>query len=96
MVNAKRKQDDQLVPDQTQDTTTEDPNNIIMEDQTRTTLTNQRTQTRFSSPNRRETRKKVPLVLPKTLYDIVCLRRVYMLYKYSGIYTVVCSLYHKY
>ena len=67
MVNAKQKQDDQLVPDQTQDTTTEDPNDIIMEDQTPTTLPNQRTQTRFSSPNRRETRKKGPLVLPKTL-----------------------------
>ena len=58
MVNAKQKQDDQLVPDQTQDTTTEDPNDIIMEDQTPTTLPNQRTQTIFLSPNRRETRKK--------------------------------------
>ena len=67
MVNAKRKQDDQLVPDQTQDTITEDPNDIIMEDQTPTTLPNQRTQTRFSSPNRRETRNKGPLVMPKTL-----------------------------
>ena len=34
MVNAKRKQDDRPVLYQTQDTTTEDPNNIIMEDQT--------------------------------------------------------------
>ena len=33
-VNTKQKQDDQLVPDQTQDTITEDPNDIIMEDQT--------------------------------------------------------------
>ena len=66
-VTAKRKQDDQLVPDQTQDTITEDPNDIIMEDQTPTTLPNQRTQTRFSSPNRRETRNKGPLVMPKTL-----------------------------
>ena len=66
-VTAKRKQDDQLVPDQTQDTITEDPNDIIMEDQTPTTLPNQRTQTRFSSPNRRETRNKGPLVLPKTM-----------------------------
>ena len=48
-VNAKRKQDDQLVQDQTQDTITEDLNDIIMEDQTPTTLPNQRTQTRFSS-----------------------------------------------
>ena len=67
MVNTKRKQDDQLVSDQTQDTTTEDPSDIIMKDQTLTTLPNQRTQTRFPSPNRRETRKKSPLVLPKTL-----------------------------
>ena len=67
MVNAKQKQDDQLVLDQTQDTTTKDPIEIIMEDQTPTTLPNQRTQTRFASPNRRERRKKGPLVLPKTL-----------------------------
>ena len=53
MVNAKRKQDNQLVLDQTQDTTKEDPNEIIMTDQTPTTLPNQRTQTRFSPPNRR-------------------------------------------
>ena len=66
-VNTKQKQDDQLVPDQTQDTITEEPNDIIMEDQTPTTLPNQRTQTRFSSPNRRETRNKGPLVLSKTL-----------------------------
>ena len=46
-VNAKRKQDDQLVPDPTQDTIVEDPNDIIMEDQIPTTLPNQRTQTRF-------------------------------------------------
>ena len=67
MVNSKRKQDDQLGPDQTKDTSTEDQNDTIMEDQSPITLPNQRTQTRFSSPNRRETRKKGPLVLPKTL-----------------------------
>ena len=66
-VNANRKQDDQLVPYQTQDTITEDPNDIIMKDQIPTTQPNQRTHTRFSPPNRRETRNKGPLVLPKTL-----------------------------
>ena len=59
--NAKRKQDNQLEPDQTQDTTTEELNDTIMEDQSPTTTPNQRTQTRLSSPNRRETRKKNPL-----------------------------------
>ena len=53
-VTAKRKQDDQLVPYQTQDTIAEDPNDIIMEDHTPTILLTQRTQTRFSSPNRKE------------------------------------------
>ena len=75
IVNAKQKQDDQLYPDQRQDTTTEDPNDTVMEDQTTITLPNQRTQTRFSSPNRRETRKKGPLVLPKTLSRLAKTRK---------------------
>ena len=59
--NAKRKQDNQLEPDQTQDTTTEELNDTIMEDQSPITTPNQRTQTRLSSSKRRETRKKNPL-----------------------------------
>ena len=42
-VNAKRKQDDQLFPEETQDTITEDRNDTVMEDQDTITLPNQRT-----------------------------------------------------
>ena len=66
-VNSRRKQDDQLCPEETQDTSPDDRNDTVMEYQDSTTLPNQRTQTRFSSPNRRETRKKILSVLPKTL-----------------------------
>ena len=67
IINAKRKQDNQLGPDQTQNTTTEKMNDAIMEDQPPITRPNQRTQTRLSSPNIRETRKKSPLVSSPTL-----------------------------
>ena len=69
-VNTKRTQDDQLCPEENQDTTTEDRNDIVMEDQDFITLLKQRNQTRLSPPNRRESRKKIPLVLPKTLYRL--------------------------
>ena len=42
-VNVKRKQDDQLCPEETQDTITEDRNDTVMEDQVTITLLNQRT-----------------------------------------------------
>ena len=67
-VNAKRKKGDQICREETQDTITEDRNDTVMEDQDSITLPNHRTLTRLSLPNRRESRKKSPLVLPKTLY----------------------------
>ena len=52
-LNAKRKQDNQLEPNQMQDTTTEELTDTIMEVQYPITIPNRRTQTRLSSPNRR-------------------------------------------
>ena len=66
-VNSKRKQDDQLYPEETQDTSLDDRNDTVMEDQDSTTLPNQRTQKRLSPPHRRESKKTSPIVLSKTL-----------------------------
>ena len=66
-VNSRRKQDDQLCPEETQDTSPDDRNDTVMEYQDSTTLPNQRTQTRRLPPHRRESRKKSPIVLPKNL-----------------------------
>ena len=46
-VNAMRKQDDQLCPEETQDTIPEVSNDTVMEDQNSITLQDQRNQTRF-------------------------------------------------
>ena len=65
--NSKRKQDDQLCPEETQDTIPDDKSDTVMENQDSITIPNQRSQTRLSPPHRRESRKKSSLVLPKTL-----------------------------
>ena len=56
--NAKRKQNDQLCPEETQDTISDDNNDTFMEDQSSITLHNQKNQTILSTPNRRDLRKK--------------------------------------
>ena len=52
--NAKRKQNDQLCPETTQDTIPGDNNNTVMEDHNSINLHNQRNQTILSPPHRRK------------------------------------------
>ena len=65
-INTRRKQDDQLYPEETQDTIPDDSNDTVMEDQNSISH-KQRNRTRLSLPPRRESRKKSSIILPKTL-----------------------------
>ena len=84
-VNSKRKQDDQLCPEETQDTIPDDRNDTFMEDQDSITLPNQRIQTRLSPHHRRESREKSSLVLPKTLSRLGKTRKwkIYVIFYYK-------------
>ena len=63
---AKRKQNDQLCPEDTQDNIPDEDNDIVMEGQN-SIINNQRNQTILSPPNRRELRKKSSSDSQKTL-----------------------------
>ena len=65
--NAKRKQNNQLCPEEIQDTIPDDNNDTVMEDQNSINLHNQRNQTILSPIHRRDLRKKSSSDSQKTL-----------------------------